>query len=217
MSVERGRNTGMRHLQINFVSELVFVSENRVRRANVRVVNARVVASHVREPEVPFRVERHSGVVDRFELALIALQHPVHFRLRVAIWGFAGQFERFSFIGFDHLLAVRFLEGVEFRSSDEDRVGRGDTPLVDGKALVLPKILFSRLADDEGTSAGLLRDTVVVTRVFEGLAVLYPFVPVDDMEFYNRFRMDATLYGIMNETVNLLKTTYTTTHIEDFN
>lgn len=175
----------MRHLQVNLVAELVLVPEDGVSGADVRKVGASVGLRNVREPQVSLRIERHSRVVDGSELSLVALQHPVDFRFGVAVGGFAGELERLSLVSLDELLALCFFEGVEFRSAYEDGVGGGRAPLVEGEALVLAEVLVARLADHERPSPRLLRDTVVVARVFECLAVLYPSVSVDRIDVYN--------------------------------
>lgn len=177
--VQRRRNARRLHLQVNLVAQLVLVSEEGLRGAGVRVILTRVVASHVREPQVSLGVERHPRVVDRLQLPLLALQHPVHFRAGVAVWRRASQLERLALVRRDHRLRpVGLLEGVQLSLSDEHRVGRGGSPLVLGEALVLAEVLVSRLADHERAPTGLLRDTVVVAGVFEWLPVLDPSVPV---------------------------------------
>lgn len=178
MFVQRRRDPRRLHLQIHFVAELVLVPEDRLGGASVRVVLARVEPSHVREPEVSLRVQRHPGVVDRLELALLALQHPVDFGTRVTVRGLAGELEGLPLVSGHHMLAVGLLKGVELGFPHEHRVGCGRAPFVLGEALVLAEVLLARLAHDERASPGLLRYTVVVARVLEWLSVLDPSVPV---------------------------------------
>lgn len=71
---------------------------------------------------------------------------------------------------------VLVLEVVEFRLADEDGVRGGDSVLVLGEALVLTEILITWLGDRKRTTAGLLRDSVVVGSEVKVLSVLDPAV-----------------------------------------
>lgn len=167
VSVQCRRDAGRDDLKVDLVPNFVFISEAGVGRADVRVIFAGVVLGHVGEPEVSFRVECHTRVVDRLQLTLVPLQHPVDLGLRMTVRGLARQLIRFTFFSSHNLLTIGFLEGIELGSPYKDRVGCSGSPLVVGEALVLSQIFLLGLADDESASTGLLRDTVVVARVFE--------------------------------------------------
>lgn len=94
-------------------------------------------------------------------------------------WG-TGQLEGLTLMrSHRYLRAISLFERVQFGFSYENRIGGSRSPFVIGETLVLSEILVAGFAHDEGTTARLLRDSIIVTRVFEGLAVLDPPVPVD--------------------------------------
>lgn len=97
----------------------------------------------------------------------------------MTIWRFASEIEGEPFLcGDDLLRAIGLFERVELGFPHVNRVGRGSSPFVVSEALVLAEVFVPRLADYQRSSSGLLRDSIVVARVLEGLAVLDPPVPV---------------------------------------
>lgn len=97
----------------------------------------------------------------------------------MTIGRFACEIEGKPFLRGDDLLrAIGFFERVELGFPHVHRVGCRRSPFVVSEALVLAEVFVPRFADDQRSSSGLLRDSIVVARVLERLAVLDPPVPV---------------------------------------
>ena len=133
--LETARRSGLDDLHVDAVAEFVLVSEVGGGRAGVQEVLGGVLAGHVGEPEVAFRVDRQPGRVDRLE-PVLALKHPVDGGVGPAVGRVALDAVGHPLLHADGLGRL-VLEVVELGLSDEDGVGGGRAPLVGGEALVL--------------------------------------------------------------------------------